>query len=171
MSSFVKDHRSNLMLAIEMMVCKLAMSVNVKFNIEPEQAPDIAMTIYKNYFFYSIEEVAIVLRKGSEGELVSKIDGIVAGKIFDRLSKDIIMDWFRIYDGRERYAFVENKRDELDREYMAGQYEVLELLGGEKNIGRMIAELDNQDQEELSKESNYKAWKKKYFEGINDKRK
>jgi hypothetical protein len=175
MSSFVKEHKDSLYKAIEMLVCKLAISVNVKYNIEPEQAPDIAMSIYRNYYFYSIEEVALVLRKGSEGEMVSKIDGLFVGKIYDRLSKDIILDWFRIYDSRDRIPFVENARSELDREYRDGQDEVVKLLGGEKNIGRMIEELDKQDQDESAKENNYKAWKEKYFkerkvEGINDKK-
>jgi hypothetical protein len=154
MSSFIKDHKDSLYQAIEMLVCKLAIGVNVKYNIEPEQAPDIAMSIYRGYYFYSIEEVALVLRKGSEGEM---------GKIFDRLSKDMIMEWFRIYDGRERIAFVENSRSELDREYRSGQDEVIKLLGGEKNIGRMIEELGKEDEEEKQKETNYKTFKEQYF--------
>lgn len=158
MSSFVRDHREDLNRAIEMLVCKLAMSVNVKFNIEPEQAPDIAMSIYKKYYFCSIEEVALILRKISDGELV---------KIYDRLSKDMIMEGFRIYDEKERSSFVDNKRSELDREYREGRDEVIELLGGEKNIGRMIDELSKEEEENKTKEENYKAWREKYFKERN----
>ncbi len=158
MSSLVKGHRESLLIAIEILVTNLATSVNVKFNIEPEQLPDIARAIYNNYYFYSIEEVALILRKGSEGEM---------GKIYDRLSKDMILDWFKIYDEKYRSNFIHNSRIEQDREFKEVQEEVIKLLGGENNIGRMIEQLKKEEDGGVDKEQKYKEFKENYFKNKN----
>lgn len=139
--------------ALEMLTANLAMQVNVKYNIEPHQAPDIARAIYRKYYFYSIEEIAIVLRMGADGEL---------GQIYDRLSKDIILKWFVEYDSRFRDPLVNNTRQQMNNEYEQGQDEISNLLG--PAIGKIIDKMKKED----TKESNYQAWKRQYFEEKND---
>lgn len=164
LSSFVREFPDQLYKSIEILIAKLAMSVNVKYNIEPEQAPDIAHAIYRKYYFYSIEEVALVLRMGSEGDLIMKdeSDNLMKGKIYDRLSKDIILDWFKIYDQRHREPIVNNVRNKETEEYKQGQEDMLAVFGGE--IGNRIKErLTREIAEEQAKEESFKSWREKYF--------
>lgn len=154
----IKDHAPNVYLAIEMLLANLAMQVNVKFNIEPHQAPDIAQTIYKQYYFYSIEEIALVLRMGSEGVLY---DEDKTGKIFDRLSKDTIMAWFRIYDVRHRTGLVENSRNAMNKSYESESKEARESIS---NIwGKVAEKMKKEDDEKEKKEEAYRKAKLEYL--------
>lgn len=154
----IVKHEPDVYRAIEVLVANLAMQVNVKYNIEPHQAPDIARGIYKKYYFYSIEEIAIVLRKGGEGEL---------GQIYDRLSKDIILKWFIEYDTRFRDQLVNSTRQQINNEYEQGQEEISTILG--PAIAKIIEKMDKEDQEATDKEKNYKAFKEEYFKSKNEK--
>lgn len=155
----VRENKNDVYLAIEMLLANLAMQVNVKFNIEPHQAPGIAQTIYKQYYFYSIEEIALVLRMGSEGVLFDEKGG---GKIYDRLSKDTIMTWFVIYDSRHRTALVENSRANLNKEYETGNEEAKAVLSG--MWAKVAKAMDEEEDSAKKKEEAYRAYKQKYFE-------
>jgi hypothetical protein len=162
LSSMIKEHSTNVYLAIEMLLANLAMQVNVKFNLEPHQAPGIAQTIYKQYYFYSIEEIALVLRMGSEGVL---IDEKGSGKIYDRLSKDVIMVWFVIYDSRHRAALVENTRSNLNKEYEKMGQENKEAMEKISAMWGKIAKAMDEETDSLAKkEKAYQEAKRKYFE-------
>jgi hypothetical protein len=167
LSSFIKDYPESVYKAVETMIAALAMSTNVKYNIEPYQASDIARAIYKKYYFFSVEEVALVLRMGSEGDLVRTVEGKTLGKIYDRLSKDLILEWFMVYDMYFREPLVSNARQKQNNEYESGQDELFKLLGGEEGIGKIINKLSEAEEEEKRKEENYKEFKKRYFEQKN----
>jgi hypothetical protein len=155
MSSFIKSHEKDLYRALELLIANLAMNVNVKYNLKPEQAPYIARSIYRKYSFYSIEEVALVLRMGAEGEL---------GKIFDRLSVDMIMDWFVTYDLTYREPFVINYRQQLNNEYERNMLDVIAIPEISKAFDKIINRLKEDEEKDLKREENYQSWKKKYFE-------
>jgi hypothetical protein len=163
LSSFVQTNKQDLLTAIEVLLANLAMQVNVKYNIEPHQATDIGQTIYRNYYFYSLEEVALVLRMGSEGRLY---DEKGFGKMYDRLSKDIIMNWFLIYDQRHREPLVNNFRQKMNNEYEEGQVEISTVFSDA--IGKIIDRMKSEEEQEKHKEENYSAWRKKYFENKNE---
>ena len=155
MSSMVKDHKDSLFKAIEMLICKLALTVNVKYNIEPHQAPDIAQAIYKKYYFYSIEEVALVLRMGSHGELY---DERGSGKIYDRLSVDILMTWFKLYDTRLRDTIVENRKKDERSQYESDNIDFFKLPVVAKAVDELIKSLDFDDE----KEQQYKRFRSEF---------
>ncbi len=158
LSSMIQDHSSSVYLAIETLLVSLSMQINVKYNLEPYQLPDIAKTIYKQYYFYSIEEIALVLRMGSEGSLY---DEKGSGKIYDRLSKDMIMTWFTIYDTRHRVYLVENSRSKLVKEHTEESAEHIEVLN---NIWKKVSDQMKKDSErDVEKEEAYQEFKKKYF--------
>jgi hypothetical protein len=152
LSSFIKENKESVFKALELLVCKLALSVNVKHNIEPEQAYDIARAIYRKYYFYSVEEVALVLRMGEDGEL---------SKIYDRLSKDMILDWFNIYDTKHRVNYVENKRKQVDNSYKQESEQTEEVIG--VLAGKLIEEIDKRQKMEETKEEDYDQAKAEYF--------
>lgn len=156
LSSFIQTNEKDVYNALELLIANTAMNVNVKFNIKPEQAPDIARSIYKKYYFYSIEEIALVLRMGAEGEL---------GKIYDRLSKDMIMDWFATYDLRFREPLVDNTRQQMNNEFERNQDEVLAIPQVSEAIGKIIECIKTDQEEEAKKEENHNAWRERYFNG------
>jgi hypothetical protein len=161
LSSMIQKHETDVYLSIEILLANLAMQVNVKFNIEPHQAPDISKAIYKNYYFYSIEEIALVLRMGSEGQLVDEKNN---GKIYDRLSKDVIMTWFLIYDSRHREPLVSNTRAQLDNQYQKeGEESKAVLTNG---FAKLAEIMKRQDEEKATKEEQYKQERAKYFEKL-----
>jgi hypothetical protein len=97
-----KFDEKNLYLCIEHLLVKLSLSLNIGKNLGEWQIVELAGDIYQKYYFYSLEEIILVLKKGRNGEF---------GQIYDRLDASVIMGWFDKYDtSDERANLVQNRR-------------------------------------------------------------
>lgn len=155
MASMVKQHRENIYTSIELLLAQLEMSVNIGKNINEDQLAGIAKAIYSRYYKFSIEEVALVLRKGRQGDF---------GKLYDRLDEMIIMEWFEKYDcSGEREALVQNARINSMKEGRQEYNEVISKIMERPEIKKMAQELIKKSEEETNKESNYQEFRKQYL--------
>lgn len=155
MASCIKQNKEQVYSCIELLIIKTAMSLNVGKNIEPHQAPAIAQAIYKRYYKFSIEEVALVLRKGRAGEF---------GKLYDRLDEMIIMDWFQKYDcSEERDALVQNARIEAEKKDKDEQDSSLSILMNNINILELSNKLNGEKEIKKQNQESFNEFRKEYL--------
>lgn len=155
MASQIKANRGEVITCIELLIVKLAMSVNVGKNIEPHQAADISQSIYKKYYKLSIEEVALVLKKGRAGEF---------GKLYDRLDEMIIMDWFEKYDcGHERESLVQNARIEASKQDKEENETGINLLMNNPRIIDLANDLIMEKETEAQKQKKFNDFRLEYL--------
>lgn len=153
MSNFVRNNHDDLFNAIEKLIAMLSLSLNIGKNLEPHQLAPLAKEIYHKYYFYSIDEIALVFRKGAQGEF---------GKLFDKLDRSTIMEWFTIYDTRDRMPIVENHRTQQEEaQKQENTNSLYAMLGGDLGINKLKKELTPDEE----KEANYQTIRQKYFEG------
>lgn len=102
LAQFRKENPESLYLVIETLLVKLAMSLNIGKNLEQWQITELAGDICQKYYFYSLEEIILVFKKGRIGEF---------GQLYDRLDSSVVMAWFEKYDtSEERMKLVQNFR-------------------------------------------------------------
>jgi hypothetical protein len=157
MSNFKKKHPAQLFDSIEKLLALLSMSLNIKNNLEPHQLAPLARAIYGKYYFYSLDEFALILRMGKQGELISKDEG----KMYGKLDEETIMTWFKIYDDRFREAFVIQERTRQNEENRKGNIDgVLENLGGYDLVKKFTEDLISEDQR---RKNDMQEYRERYF--------
>jgi hypothetical protein len=111
LATYRKDNENLLYSNLETLLIRLSMSFNLGKNLESWQISEIATDVYQKYYFLSLEEFLLVLKKGRTGEF---------GKIYDRLDGAVIMEWFEKYEtSDERQSLVKQRRialEKLDRQ-------------------------------------------------------
>lgn len=108
LSSYKRESEDVLYANLETLLIRLSMSFNLGKNLEPWQISEIATDVYQKYYFLSIEEFILVLKKGRTGDF---------GKVYDRLDGAIIMEWFDKYEtSEERQSLVEQRRIAQERQ-------------------------------------------------------
>ncbi len=105
MSNFVKENKENLFDCIEKLLAVISFTLNVKNNLKASQLAPLAREIYSKYYFYSIDELSLVLSKGSQGDF---------GSLMHKFDKETIFDWFRQYE-EMREPYVENARQQAEK--------------------------------------------------------
>jgi hypothetical protein len=151
LSNFVKNNYNDLFLAIEKLLVMLILRLNVGKNLEPHQLTPLAKKIYSKYYFFSLDEIALVFSKGSSGEF---------GPLYNKLDEETIMSWFPKYQEIYRDNIVDNYRQQQNNEYEKDNLnEVFSKLGGIDGINKLKDKLSEEDQ----KQADYEEYRKKYF--------
>ncbi len=154
MSNFVKEFRPQLLTSIEKLLAMVAVSINVGKNITVKQLPGLAEEIYQKYYFYSIDEIALVLRKGKQGEY---------GKSYDRLDGMIILEWFSKYDINEREMYVTNARQQLNNDYERGSINAIYEMIGQDGVKKIIEKFEKEKEDTENREEGFQSFRDKYF--------
>jgi hypothetical protein len=150
MSNFVKSNKNDLFMAIEKLIAMLVMSVNVGKTIQPNQASSVAMAIYKRYYFYSLDEIALVFRKGKQGDY---------GILYDKLDEGTIMEWFKKYDMDERMPYVENFRTQQNNETENTEGSLWNTSKGKEFLKSMVSHFEAIETDE----DKFKKYREEYI--------
>lgn len=164
LNKYIREYPDVVFTSVEKLLAILCMSINVVRNIQARDLPFLSRSIYKKYYFYSIDEIALVLEMGKNGEF---------GLIRDRLDENVIMGWFVEYDRNHRAPIIENLRQQDEN---AAQRDpdnnLLGVIGNVKSDSKELAELKLEIggliQEAVfkkKKESGYGNYRKKYLAG------
>lgn len=130
MSEFRKDNGAELFESIEKLIATTVMGLNIKFNLNINQIPPLARSIYSKYYFYSLDEIGLIFRMGRQGEL---------GALMHKLDEETVMNWFKTYDLEYRESLVIHARGQLNKEYeQENAKAVIEALGGDELISRFV---------------------------------
>lgn len=129
--------------------------VSVGKTFEPEMLPLIQHSIFKKYYYLTLEEYAYVLRMGAAGEY---------GKIYDRIDLNVIMNWFEIYDTKERMAVVSKAKHNESVELNKAIDGSMKLIGAsekfiEEFVKPLVEDLNKSVEEERQKEIDYQKFK------------
>lgn len=77
--------------------------LNATNTLSNSQMADLAVRISKEFYFYKLEELLLIIQKATDGRY---------GRDFNRLDASVVMDWIRRYDIEERTPLVTNKATE-----------------------------------------------------------
>jgi hypothetical protein len=139
----------------DVLLCNLFDMVRVGKQFEPQMMPLLQQSIFKRYYYLTIEEYAYVLLKGALGEY---------GKIYDRLDFTVILEWFEKYDTTERMAYLEKKNQNEKVNNAKELKESISLLYANPIIAEQLKSISKDiEEEKRDTESEYQKFKEEFI--------
>ena len=140
--------------SIDILLCGMVDMVKVANKFTEGEIPFLIDAIYSKYWYFTLDEVAYVFKKGITGDFK---------KPYNKLDIETVLDWFHEYDSKERLYLLE-KRDQNKR------HEAIKLSEGYTGVSKefmqgMIKKIsqDNNLDADAKKEKDYQAYRLQYL--------
>lgn len=142
---------------MDVLLCNLLDSVSVNQKFTQHSIPLIIQSVFKTYYYVSIDEVAYIFQQGIIGKYP---------KSFNKLDLETIMCWFQLYDTTERTDWVERRNHNESVKVKKEMQESVNVFRDNAKINEIIEDLTGLEKEK-DKEANYIKFKNEYFKNSN----
>lgn len=146
--------------SVDVLLCQLIDKIKVEKKFTESEVPFLIDAIYKSYWYFTLEEIAYVFKKGITGDFK---------KLYNKLDIETVLDWLHEYDSKERLNLLEKRDHNKKMEAKALDEKAFKEVSKEfvNEMVKKIAEENNLDvttKDEVSeKEKAYQAYKMKYL--------
>ncbi len=151
--------------SIDFLLVDLIAKVKVEKKFTEDEIPFLIDAIYKSYWYFTLDEIAYVFRKGITGDFK---------KPYNKLDIETVLDWLHEYDSKERLYLLEKRDHNKKTESKQLQQSVLKEVSKEfvDEMVKKIAEENNIEirsvETDKQKETDYQRVK---FEALDNRKK
>ena len=146
--------------SIDILLCGMVDKIKVANKFSEGEIPFLIDAIYKSYWYFTLDEIAYVFKKGITGDFK---------KPYNKLDIETVLDWLHEYDSKERLNLLEKRDHNKKMEAKQLQESTFKEVSKEfvNEMVKKIAEENNLDvtpkNEVSEKEKAYKEYKMKYL--------
>jgi len=140
--------------SIDILLCGMVDKIKVANKFTESEIPFLIDAIYKSYWYFTLDEIAYVFKKGITGDFK---------KPYNKLDIETVLDWLHEYDSKERLNLLE-KRDHNKKQ------EARQLQEGYTGVSKefmqdMIKKIsqDNNLDADAKKEDEYQKFRNQYL--------
>ena len=145
--------------SIDYLLVSLMAMVKVDKKFSESEIPFLIDAIYKSYWYFTLEEIAYVFKKGITGDFK---------KPYNKLDIETVLDWLHEYDSKERLYLLE-KRDHNKKMEAKQLQESFKGVSAEfvQDMIKKISQDNNLDAD-AKKEDEYQKFRNQYLNSKNN---